>query len=328
LNIAKLGEFGLIERIAGKAPLKPGVRIGIGDDAAAVETGAGLVTLVTTDMLVEGVHFDLAYSDPFSLGRKSLSVNLSDIAAMGGVPRYFLLSMAIPQDLPVEFIDTFIDGILAMGNEFGVSLIGGDTSSSGKGLIISVTLMGEQSPDLVVPRGGALPGDLICVTGVLGDSALGLSLLKVGVSGGLAVRKHLDPVPRVREGIRLAEGKFPSAMIDVSDGLLADLGHILDLSGVGARLFPERLPLSDDYIAQQGLVGGDFYALPLSGGEDYELLFTTSPDKIASVQSVMTEIGTRCTVIGEITAASGISIITATGEEYLQEHQGYNHFPV
>lgn len=326
MKLGELGEFGLIERIAGKSPRKSGVIIGIGDDAAAVESAAGLITLITTDMLVEGVHFDLDYSDPFSLGSKSLSVNLSDIAAMGGVPRYFLLSMAIPVDMPVEFIDAFVEGMLARGNEFGVSLIGGDTSSSCKGLIISVTLVGEQSPELVVSRAGALPGDLICVTGTLGDSALGLSLLKVGVRDGGAVRSHLDPFPRVREGIRLAGEKLPSAMIDISDGLLADLGHILDLSGAGASLFPERLPLSEEYLARQGLVGGDIYSLPLSGGEDYELLFTTPPDKITAVQSAMMEVGTRCTVIGEITAVPGITLLTATGTEYSPEHHGYNHF--
>lgn len=327
MKLGEIGEFGLIGRIAGKFPKGSGVRIGIGDDAAAIETAAGNITLITTDMLVEGVHFDLTYCDPVTLGRKSLSVNLSDIAAMGGVPSHFLLSLAIPSDLPIEFIDSFIDGMLARGDEFGVSLIGGDTSSSSRGLIISVTVIGELPPELVVSRGGAMPGDLICVTGTLGDSALGLSLLKAGNSEGRAVRRHLDPDPRVREGIRLAREKLPSAMIDISDGLLADLGHILDLSGVGARLFLERLPLSEDYLAMQKLVGGDIFSLPLSGGEDYELLFTTPPHKVSAVKSAMMEIGTRCAVIGEITAAKGVSLLTVGGDEFIPMGRGYNHFP-
>jgi len=325
LKLRELGEFGLIDRIAARASCNSGVKIGIGDDAAAIEPTTGLVTLITTDMLVEGVHFDLAFSDPVSLGRKSLAVNLSDIAAMGGMPRYFLLSLAVPHHIAVEFLDGFMVGLLEMGERFGVSLIGGDTSSSGKGMIISITVIGEQSPDLVVTRRGARPGDLICVTGTLGDSALGLSLLKRGVRDGLAISRHLDPTPRVREGIRLAEARLPSAMIDISDGLLADLGHILDLSGAGARLFLDKLPLSADYLEKCSATGEDIYSLPLSGGEDYELLFTAPPGKIATVQSVLMGIGSGCAVIGEITAA-GLNLLTASGVEYTPVEWGYNHF--
>jgi len=325
LKLRELGEFGLIDRIAARASRNSGVKIGIGDDAAVIEPTEGLVTLITTDMLVEGVHFDLAFCDPVSLGRKSLAVNLSDIAAMGGVPRHFLLSLAVPHHISVEFLDGFMVGMLEMGERFGVSLIGGDTSSSGKGVIISVTVIGEQSPDLVVTRRGALPGDLICVTGTLGDSALGLSLLKRGIRDGLAVSRHLDPTPRVREGARLAEARLPSAMIDISDGLLADLGHILDLSGVGARLLLDKLPLSADYIERHSIISEDIFSFPLSGGEDYELLFTTPPGKIATVQSVLMECGTGCSVIGEI-AVAGLNLFTASGVEYTPEERGYNHF--
>lgn len=327
MKLGELGEFGLIDRIAGRSPRGSGVRIGIGDDAAAIETTEGFVTLITTDMLVEGIHFDPAYSDPVTLGRKSLAVNLSDIAAMGGVPRHCLLSLAIPPDRPVEYLDAFSEGLLAMGREFGVSLIGGDTNSSRSGFIISLTLIGEQSPELVITRKGAGPGDLICVTGTLGDSALGLSLLKAGICDGDAVRRHLDPYPRVREGIMLAEGKLASAMIDISDGLLADLGHILDRSGVGARIFLESLPASEDFLARGKIAGGDLLSLQLGGGEDYELLFTTPPHKLAAVQSAMGEAGTGCAVIGEITAARGVSLVNAAGSEYTPGGWGYNHFP-
>lgn len=324
--LKELGEFGLIGRIAAKVPRKSGVKIGIGDDAAAIEPTAGLLSLITTDMLLEGIHFDLSLCDPVTLGRKSLSVNLSDIAAMGGIPRHFLLSLAVPKYISVEFLDGFIEGVLERGDQFGVTLIGGDTSSSQTGLVISVTVIGEQSPDLVVKRSGARPGDLIYVTGTLGDAALGLLLLKAGVRDSVATARHLDPLPRVREGIKLAEAGIPTAMIDISDGLLSDLGHILELSGVGARLNLEKLPLSDDYLGKQSLFLDDPLLLPLSGGEDYELLFTSPPGKKNAVHSALKETGTLFVEIGEITACGGLSLLTASGTEYSVENKGYDHF--
>jgi thiamine-monophosphate kinase len=327
LKLRELGEFGLIERIAGRVSLKTGIAIGIGDDAAAVEPSAGLHTLVTTDMLVEGVHFDLRLCDPVTLGSKSLAVNLSDIAAMGGRPRHFLLSLAIPDDLSVEFLDGFIEGMLTLGEEFGVALIGGDTCSSPTGLVISVTVMGEQVPGLIARRSGARPGDQIAVTGTLGDAALGLEQLKAGAREGMAVARHLAPIPRVWEGLKLAEAGIPSAMIDVSDGLLADLGHILDLSGTGARLFLEKLPLSDCLLAMQPGFCEDPFSFPLSGGEDYELLFTATPVKMTAAHSALAATGTRLTVIGEVTAGRKLSVLSADGTEYPAPRRGYDHFP-
>jgi len=326
LKLEELGEFGLIERIAVKVARKQGVRIGIGDDAAAIAPTAGFELLITTDMLVEGVHFDLTLSDPFTLGKKSLAVNLSDIAAMGGIPRNFLLSMAVPEYISVEFLDNFVSGMLERGDQFGANLIGGDTCSSCQGMVISITVMGEQLPGLIVRRSGAEPGDLICVTGTLGDSALGLMQLRAGIREGAAVARHLDPFPRVLEGMKLAEAGPPSAMIDISDGLLADLGHILELSGVGARINLDKLPLSGYYRENQPRFIADAFLLPLSGGEDYELLFTVHPGKLSAIQSSLKETGTLATIIGEITASGGISIYTATGDEYFPEQMGYNHF--
>jgi thiamine-monophosphate kinase len=326
LKLGELGEFGLIERIAGRAKRKSGVRIGIGDDAAAYEPTAGFLSLVTTDMLVEGIHFDLSLCDAVSLGKKSLAVNLSDIAAMGGIPRHFLLSLAIPSHVTVEFLDGFIEGILETGDRFGVDLIGGDTSSAKACLVMSVTVIGEQSPGLIVPRSGARPGDLIFVTGTLGDAALGLALLKAGAREGPSAARHLDPLPRVREGMKLAEAGIPTAMIDISDGLLADLGHILDLSGVGARLHLEKLPLSGEYREKQPGFSNDIYAFPLSGGEDYELLFTVPPGKVSLLRSITEETGTMITAIGEITPSDGLFLIASDGTEYHPERRGYDHF--
>lgn len=325
MKLKELGEFGLIDRIAAQVTGRAGVRLGIGDDAAALDPSPGSVTLVTTDMLLEGVHFDLSFSDPLTLGRKSLSVNLSDLAAMGGKPRHALLSLAVPRDLPVEFLDRFTEGFLERAGEFGVALVGGDTCASRSGLVISVTAMGEQLPERVVSRSGARPGDLIFVTGTPGDSALGLIQLRSGERAGAPVRKHLDPPPRVREGVALAEAGIPTAMIDVSDGLLADLGHILDLSGVGALLELARLPLSPSLRERWSRLGEDPYRLPLAGGEDYELLFTAPPEAEEAVRELLAPLGTQVSAIGEITGA-GVRVVAPDGSDYPVAVQGYNHF--
>ena len=326
MKLRDLGEFGLIGRIHRQVARKPGVRIGIGDDAAAVEFSPGCISLVTSDMLVEGIHFDLSLCDPRTLGRKSLAVNLSDIAAMGGKPRYFLLSLALPEGVSVEFLDSLVTGLLEMADEFDVTLIGGDTCASRGGLTISVTAMGEQLPRKVISRGGARAGDLVCVTGTLGDSALGLRLLRNGDRTGPAVMKHLDPPPRVREGLTLAEAGIPSAMIDVSDGLLADLGHILELSGAGARLALDMVPLSPALRKHSADLGEDPYRLPLSGGEDYELIFTAPPALKKEAVSLLKSLGTPVTVIGEITPSNGLQVLAPDGTLYRPAVAGYDHF--
>lgn len=326
MNVKELGEFGLIARIAGRVKPGIGVETGIGDDAAVTKPHAGLMTLSTTDMLVEGVHFDLSLSDPFTLGRKSLSVNLSDIAAMGGEPRHFLLSMAIPSTISVEFLDDFIRGMLDRADEFGVSLIGGDTCSSKSGLVISVTVMGEQLPGKIIRRRGAGAGDTVFVTGTLGDSALGLELLKKGERGGPATEKHLDPLPRVREGIALAKAGIPTAMIDISDGLLADLGHILQCSATGARLELGKIPLSAFFLEKCAPLSKESFHLALAGGEDYELLFTAPACRNSEVIDMFERLGTPVTAIGEITTDPGLSVISGDGGEYGILRTGFNHF--
>jgi thiamine-monophosphate kinase len=326
VNLRELGEFGLIKRIAGRVICKDGVSVGIGDDAAAVSPTSGCLTLVTSDMLVEGVHFDLSLCDASTLGRKSLAVNLSDIAAMGARPRHFLLSLAVPPALTVEYLDRFIAGMLEWAAEFDVALIGGDTCSSRDGLVISVTAMGEQQPEKVVRRGGAAPGDLIWVTGTLGDAALGLELLRRGERKGEAVARHLDPTPRVREGLALAEAGLPTAMIDVSDGLLADLGHILEQSGVGARLKLTQLPLSPSFQRSAPVIIPDPFVFPLAGGEDYELLFTTPTSREAAVKAALKDCEVQASVIGEITGDGELTVLDADGRNYPVTARGYNHF--
>jgi len=326
LNLASIGEFGFINRIKNKIPGNPGVILGIGDDAAVTTMTPGMMLLTTTDMLAQGVHFDLAWHDPASLGRKSLAVNLSDIAAMGGIPRYALLSLAIPAEFELEFIESFMCGFLEQADRFGVALIGGDTSASKSGFVISVTLLGEQYPDKIVKRSGARHGDLICVSGTPGDSALGLDLLKAGSCSGNAVKRHLDPVPRVALGSILAEKRIPSAMIDISDGLYADLGHILEASSVGAKVCIDELPLSADFRNCVASNSPGYYRLPLAGGEDYELLFTLHPAKIKAAEEAATVTGTSIAIIGEITAGTGLLLAKADGSSYDVKMHGYDHF--
>ncbi len=325
-ELRNLGEFGLIDRIAQRLPAGAGVALGIGDDAAAFAPAPGQLNLITTDMLVEGIHFDLSYSDPLSLGKKALSVNLSDIAAMGGKPRHYLLSLAIPPAITLDFLDNLISGMLSRAEQFGVHLIGGDTCSSSGPLVLNLTVLGEQSPDMLVRRSGARPGDQICVTGTVGDSALGLRLLRQGGRKGDAIARHLDPLPRVREGLALAEAAIPSSMIDLSDGLLADLGHILDLSAVGARIYSEELPLSDTFRKHFPLVTEEALSLALAGGEDYELLFTAPPEKIPQIFPLLEKMGTPVSVIGTITEENTRAVIGSDGKEISLDRKGYDHF--
>jgi thiamine-monophosphate kinase len=326
VKLRELGEFGFIDRLSRTVTQRDGVRLGIGDDAAVTETVPGTITLTSTDMLVEGVHFDLSYSDPYSLGRKSLAVNLSDIAAMGGRPRFVLLALAIPPTLSVEFLDIFTAGFLALAEEHGVSLVGGDTCSSTSGLVISVTVMGEQEPSKVVTRAGAKPGELICVSGTVGDAAVGLELLRRGDREGWCVRRHLDPTPRLREGEQLAAAGLPSAMIDVSDGILADLGHILEHSGCGAGIELGRLPLSEAYQEAVGLLSLDPFAHALTGGEDYELLFTLAKDRWPIAQALFAAAGTRVAIIGGIRPEPGITVTGPDGLPWEPGPAGFDHF--
>lgn len=325
-ELKDIGEFGLIDRIAARTGGGAGVVIGIGDDAAAFQTPSGRINLITTDMLVEGVHFDLSFCDPFSLGRKALAVNLSDLAAMGGEPRHFLLSLAVPSATTLDFLDECMRGMLQRAVEFGVTLIGGDTCSSPDRLVISITLLGDQFPERIVRRRGARPGDRVCVTGTVGDSAVGLVLLKNGKGDEPIVRRHLDPTPRVREGKALADARLASAMIDLSDGLLADLGHILDQSSVGARVHLDALPLSVGFRENATVASPESLSPALAGGEDYELLFTVPPKEMPAVFRLMEQMGTPVTEIGVITDERKLSVIGSDGEEIPFGKMGYDHF--
>jgi len=329
MKISSLGEFGLIEQIRRTAARDAKrVRVGIGDDAAALMLSPASALLATTDMLLEGVHFDLATTDLFSLGWKSAAVNLSDIAAMGGTPRFCLTALGIPPPLSVEDIRVFYRGVNACLKKFGAVLVGGDTCRSRTGLVISVSMLGEMEKKRVITRSGARPGDLIFVTGTLGDSAAGLEVLqrKAGGRGqGTEVRKliekHLRPVPLIVEGRKIAASGIASAMIDVSDGLSSDLGHICEESGVGAEIVAANIPLSTSVMSLKTLERPAL-AYALSGGEDYELLFTVPPDKLRKFRSL--RLG--ASEIGVITRGRSMSIVGGDGRKALLPASGYDHF--
>ena len=237
MKISALGEFGLIRHIQKLFSRKAAsTLIGIGDDAAALRLSPASVLLATTDMLLEDVHFDLSFADFYTLGWKSAAVNLSDIAAMGGIPRFCLVSLGIPPAIAVERITEFYKGFHALTRAHKASLVGGDTCLSRKGLVISITVLGEIEKTAVITRSGARPEDRVFVTGPLGDSAAGLEILKKRGKGQGAggreraenklIQKHLRPVPRITEGRKLALSGCANAMIDISDGLSSDLAHI------------------------------------------------------------------------------------------------------
>lgn len=330
MRLAELGEFGLIDRIRSRFPQPVLPELGIGDDAALLAPSAGRQLVVSTDLLAEGVHFERSFGPLRLLGRKSLAVNLSDLAAMGATPRWFFLSLAIPAGFPLEEILALLDGLSDQATQHGVQLAGGDTCGSRSGLVISITIIGEQRPELILKRSGARPGDDIWVSGHLGDAALGLKLLKEGNRlGGAAdylLLRHLDPTPRTDLGIRLAASGLVTAMIDISDGLLADLGHICEQSGCGAEVALENLPFSSPFRDYAGLQPQFCWQLAASGGEDYELCFTAPADHQSAICELAKTAGIPVTVIGKVTDSRQVQAYLPDGTIFQPTASGYTHF--
>ena len=280
-TLAELGEFGLIDRIRKMFPGPDGVT-GIGDDCAILPQRSGQDTLVSTDLLIEGTHFLREDIPPYRLGWKSAAVNLSDIAAMGGRPTATFLSLALPADLSPDWVVEFLRGYGDISARFGAALLGGDTTLSPDRICINVAVLGECPSGTARKRSDAQPGDLVCVTGTLGDSAAGLKAILEGIGRDTDVQalidRHYLPQPRVAEGLQLAAAPGVHAMMDISDGIGSDLNHILEASGVGAEVDTGMLPLSPALQRVCAREGWDAVELAVSGGEDYELLFTVAPD--------------------------------------------------
>jgi len=323
VKLRDLGEFSFLRRLQQRVPRDPRVQLGIGDDCAALSLPG--TTLLTTDTLVENVHFRREWTTFALLGEKAFAVNASDISAMGGEPTFALLSLSVPQDSEVEDLDAFFDGFLRAAEVYRTSLIGGNMSAA-PCWMIAVTLLGH-APYGIISRSGARIGDDVYVTGTLGDAALGLRVLQEGRSGEhaeVAKARFLRPTSRLEVGRFLAAQHLVSAMIDVSDGLLQDLGHICEASKVGAEIEGERLPLSLSYRALRG--EGD-WSLALTGGEDYELLFTAPIEQRAVIAEITHAVQSTITRIGRITPhAQGICVRATDGSVYTPTQAGHDHF--
>ncbi|MBC8318408.1 MAG: thiamine-phosphate kinase [Desulfobulbaceae bacterium] len=301
---------------------------GIGDDCAVQRISEGRVSLLTTDTLVEGVHFDPGWHPQYQLGRKSVSVNVSDIAAMGGHPQFALLSLGIPKSCDQLWLDDFLAGFTSALKDYHLCLIGGDTVHSGERFMVSVTVIGEMAEESVCYRSGAQSGDLVWVSGFLGDAAAGLELCRRGMTDKgkvqTLVNAHLDPEPRVALGEELARSGLVHAMMDVSDGLATDLAHICTASGVGAEIDALSVPLSDALQEAAACLQIPVLDLALQGGEDYQLVFTTSSDSREKILSLVSDLGQHVSCVGRIIEGSGV--ILCQGDERMDiSYRGYEH---
>ncbi len=323
MKLLRLEEKALIDAIRKEfRESKSGLTLGIGDDAAVVEI-PGKNIVITKDLLIEDVHFVQRYHPARLLGRKSLNVSLSDLAAMGAFPRYALLGLGLPRNTGTEWIREFFRGFKSAAREFGVSLIGGDITRARK-VTISVTLLGEGRD--VIRRDGARPGHHVFVSGYLGDAREGLVLMKKGVQPGSdrrqtrMLRAFLDPKPQVELGMELARLKIASAMIDTSDGLSIDLGHLCEESGCGAEVYLENLPVSAELEALQKRAR-DF---ALNGGEDYQLLFAVPESKKHLLKGL--EKKYKLTPIGKMIEGEGIILVDSRNRRKKLHPKPWLHF--
>ena len=311
------GEFDLIARIRARVATRADVVLGIGDDAALLAPPPGRQLVVTADTLNDGVHFPRGTS-PADVGWKALAVNLSDLASMGAEPAWCTLSLSLPQSDPA-WIEGFLDGFLDLAGQHDIALVGGDTTRGP--LSIAVTAMGLVEPGRALRRDGARVGDEVWVTGTLGDAAGGLALLDREAVP--ALRARLDrPTPRVAAGRALAG--IATACVDVSDGLLADLGHVCARSHVAAHLDVDALPASA--ALREAFGEADRIALQASGGDDYELCFTAPADAGADIGAVSAQLGLRITRIGRIVAGEGVHPVDAKSQPWSSPRRGYDHF--
>lgn len=333
--IKDLGEFGLIARIdQGLVRRDPDVIVGVGDDTAALRVSGERLLLATCDVQIEGEHFLRESAVPYLLGRKSMAINLSDIAAMGGLPKYALVSLGLPPDLSVEFVDELYRGFQEELSPFGAEVVGGNLSRSPV-IMVDITLLGEVEPEQVMLRAGARVGDAVAVTGTLGDSAAGLALLDSEPEAKdddavQVIAAHRSPTPRVGEGQTIARAGIATAMDDLSDGLASDLSHIIESSHVGAVIRAEELPISGPTRRVAPRVGKRALDLALFGGEDYELLFTAPPARLDELRSAITkETGTSVTVVGEIVSPEeGMHLELEDGTRIPLLVGGWDHFRI
>jgi thiamine-monophosphate kinase len=343
-KVQEIGEMGLLDLIGRQLegffpklnPMK--LLLGFGDDAAMIRTDHSYNLLVSTDLLVENVHFRMRYFSPDQLGYKSLAVSISDIAAMGGIPTQALIGLAIPNDTEIRFVKGLYNGLIKTGQEYGVQVIGGDTVRSTGPVILAVTILGAVEYGNELTRSGARSGDRIMVTGELGSAMLGLEILEDRESKiktdmdahefeGIC-RRFLHPIPRVREGRLLAEKHLATSMIDLSDSLSQDLTHICRSSHVGARIEKDAIPMAPEVKRMILGMKKEPFEYALTGGEDFELLFTVGQEDVEETKDLLfKETGTPVYEIGEICPAEeGLCLTDEKGHSEPIDPYGFEHF--
>lgn len=332
MKIGEIGEFGFIKSFAHKYNhlIEEGNK-GIGDDCAILKLNELESYVVTTDLLVEEIHFLKNKISASQLGIKSLAVSLSDVAAMGATPKFSFLSISIPKDTDTEYLDQFMQAYLALSEDLNCPLMGGDTTKSPDKLMINVVVIGQAKKENIKTRASAQSGDLICCTGTLGDSAAGLNLIlenrEITVYSNYLLNKHLQPKARTQEGIWLGEKSCVHALMDISDGISSDLKHILEQSKKSAIIDIKSIPKSKELIETCNHFQWSSDDLAISGGEDYELLFTVKKSEITLLQKqYKEEFGEDISVIGEITEGEQSIKWLKKGEEVNLEKIGFNHF--
>ncbi|MCP4602212.1 MAG: thiamine-phosphate kinase [Proteobacteria bacterium] len=334
MTVGKIGEFGLISRLTGNMK-PPGSHViqGIGDDTAVLRFSKDRLILATCDVQIEGIHFISSAFLPEQIGYRAAAVNLSDIAAMGGTPTFAVVSLAVPKETKVDTISGIYTGLQTGLEKWGAEIVGGNTAELPERIAIDVTLMGEVDPNLLLLRSGAEPGDILCVTGDLGASAAGLKLLErpsLRVEEKIreqALQAHCTPVPRIPEARFLAKTGNVTACIDVSDGVRGDAAHIADKSGVAVHVELNKIPVAEAAIRVADAAGLDAHRLAISGGEDFELLFTIRHNKVDDVlKELELGTGTKATAIGEIKSGPAEVQIEKEGQPIDFPAGGFDHF--
>lgn len=343
-TVGDMGERALLRYLRSRIPGGSDVVVGVGDDAAAVRTADGALILLTTDSLVEGVHFRMEWSSAYFLGRKALSINLSDIAAMAGVPHYATISLCLPRDVEVAVLDELYDGLLERAAETGVQVVGGNLSGTSGAMVVDVTLLGHV--DRPIRRAGARPGDLVVVTGTLGAAEAALPFLEQGARLGRhgrlepegfwseavgscvlhCLRALLDPAPPLDFGRAVGEGDLVHAAIDLSDGISGDLMTLCQESEVSAQIDSFAVPVDPAAIRLEKEGGRSGFSLALHGGEDYQMLMAVAPERLDAIQDLAASCGVSLSVIGEF-APGPPALYVQFGERIRQlKPQSHDHF--
>lgn len=336
-RVGAIGEFGLIARLTRELETRPDVVLGVGDDAALLDVGPDMLLVATCDAQVEGRHFRSSIATPQEIGHKTLAVNASDIAAMGAEPLWALMSLLLPAHVSLATLDGVYEGIRSLGRRLGIAIVGGNVSSTDGPLTLDMTLLGRVARGKACTRSGGHPGDKLVVTGTLGGAAAGLLAFTAARDAASHMRVGDDvlerarvalvaPVPRVAEGRALGALGVVSAMVDVSDGLAADLGHVCTASSVGAIVEAEALPIDAAASTIATAYGRDPIDLALGGGEEYELLFSVPPAALDAALHAVRSTGSSASVIGELTEArEGMRLRLADGRVQPLEPRGWDH---